>query len=169
MANNRKKTKNGKFWCPGCSLYLLKSRFDAMKRVVNSFYGIQSRCRECQNKKRIQWHSKPESALRELVRRAKHRKRLHTLLPDWAIEQFKQQRGLCFYTNIPMTFIQGKGRVWSNVSIDRVDSGDNYTSSNCVLCCLGFNLMKTNLSLAAMKTLAKAFVDKFEIDEVAVG
>ena len=81
---------------------------------------------------------------------------------EWGVRRYDEQHGLCYYTGIEMTFGHGNGRVWSNVSIDRVDSNLPYTPENCVLCCTGFNLMKTNLPLEALEQLARAFIRRID-------
>lgn len=161
MANKRKPVdESGNFYCPKCKIYKPRSEFDILRNSFKkySFYGIQTYCKNCQREKRIEWHSKPRAVLIELVRKASKRGREFSLPYDWAINQFEKQNGKCFYTKIPMTFGHGKGRVWTNTSIDRIDSSLGYSESNCVLCCHGFNLMKTDLSFEAIKTMAKAIL-----------
>jgi hypothetical protein len=81
-----------------------------------------------------------------------------SLPPDWAIQQWVAQDGKCFYTGLPLTDTRGSGRVWSNVSIDRVDSQEGYTPENCVLCCRAVNTMKNEYSLGTIEMLCKAFL-----------
>lgn len=45
-----------------------------------------------------------------------------------------------------MTYYKGKGRVPTNLSIDRIDSALPYTKSNVQLVCYQVNLMKSELS-----------------------
>lgn len=158
MAAHPKRTDgNGNFYCPRCRQFLPMSGFDKSKRT---HFGIQTWCKSCITAKRIEWKSEPNVALRGLVRRARGRGRGCSLPKDWAIHKFAEQSGLCHYTGIEMTFGLGKGRVWTNVSIDRMDSSLGYTEDNCVLCCLGFNLMKTDLTLEALQKLCAAFMEK---------
>lgn len=49
-----------------------------------------------------------------------------------------------------------------------MDNSIGYTESNCVLCCCGFNLMKTTLSLAEIEALARAFVSRVDSGRVVV-
>ncbi len=155
----RKADGNGNYWCNGCLQFL--PRDDFYQCAKNTQSGIHSRCKVCLEKQRAQWHSKPESHLLELWRHASKRPKGPFLLEaDWPQRQYELQAGLCYYTGIPMTFHHGKGRVWSNASIDRIDSSQGYAPENCVLCCIGFNLMKTNLDLADLETLMRAFIAK---------
>jgi hypothetical protein len=60
------------------------------------------------------------------------------------IAQWDKQKGICVYSNQPMTFVVGKRK--TNVSIDRVDNTQGYTPDNIVLCCSLINAMKTDLT-----------------------
>ncbi len=149
--------------CPSCKRWIQISDFHKSHKKENSFYRVVTYCKECLVQKRIKWHSNPESHLKELVRKASKRTgKGFSLPPDWAVKTFTKQNGLCFYTGFQMTTGHGNGRVWSNVSIDRKDSSLGYTEENCVLCCCGFNLMKTNLSLADMKAMCEAFISNYK-------
>ncbi len=162
MPNHPKKTDGyGNLWCPGCERFLPSEAFAKVSEKKRSFHGVQTWCRSCQREHRIMWKSKPETHLRDLVRRAGKRNRDFSLTPEWTLRQYEKQEGKCFYTGIQMTFDHGNGRSWSNASIDRVDSSKGYTPDNCVLCCTGFNLMKTNLPIEALTKLARAFLKNY--------
>jgi hypothetical protein len=160
MMPNYPKARNlkGDFWCPGCSSFLGKDKFDASKRT---FWGIQTWCRACIKLRRIQWHSVRKAVLEELVRKTRKRNRENTLTYNWVHEQWQKQNGRCYYTGALMTHGHGQGRVWTNVSIDRMDSSLGYIPNNCVLCCVGFNLMKTDLSLKDMVKMCRAFLKTY--------
>ena len=53
-----------------------------------------------------------------------------------------KQDGKCALTGRPMTFWAGKGNVWSNASIDRIDSRLGYVLDNIQLTCVAINKMK---------------------------
>lgn len=61
------------------------------------------------------------------------------------LRMFKAQRGLCYYTQLPL--IAGKGFEGTNLSLDRLDSSKNYTYDNTVMCCSQVNKMKGTLTL----------------------
>lgn len=65
-------------------------------------------------------------------------------------------------------FDASNGRVWTNISIDRIDSNASYSEENCALCCCGFNLMKTNLSLESLEILCIKFIEKRKQDKTEV-
>jgi hypothetical protein len=154
----RKTDAEGRYFCHGCTKWLPRASFHTSKK--NKTAGIQSRCAVCLQAQRIKWHSKPRAALLSLENHARRRGRGYSLPEGWAITQWELQGGHCFHTDMAMTMGHGNGRVWTNVSVDRLDSDGPYSPDNCVLCCLGFNLMKTTLALDAMEEMALAFLKK---------
>lgn len=162
---NRPKASDasGNLWCPRCKKFRAISEYHKLSTgrasVKKSFHGVQSWCIECAEERRIAYHSVPRAHLLALVNGASKRSgRNCDLDREWAVRRFEVQGGFCHYTGIQMTFGQGKGRIWSNASLDRIDSSLEYTGSNCVLCCAGFNLMKTNLPLDAMVDMCRRFI-----------
>ena len=65
---------------------------------------------------------------------------------DYLMDLWKKQKGLCALSQQPMTHMKGKGRVYTNVSVDRIDSSTNYRKGNLQLVCYMFNLWKGTLS-----------------------
>lgn len=53
---------------------------------------------------------------------------------------YEAQGGLCCYSGVAMTTIRGRGRVDTNVSIDRIDNSLPYVKGNVVLCCYYLNV-----------------------------
>lgn len=166
VPNHPKATdEHGNLWCPRCKCFKPRDGFAKLtvkrRKSKGSFYGVQVWCRICQRERRIQYHSAPRAHLLALVQKAARRKwRECTLDREWAVRRFEEQGGLCYYTGIQMTFGQGNGRVWTNASLDRMDSALGYLPANCVLCCAGFNLMKTNLTLDAITQMCRAFLSR---------
>ncbi len=62
-----------------------------------------------------------------------------------------KQGGLCALSGVPMTYEKGKGRLPTNLSIDRKDSSLGYTFDNVQLTCYQANLMKSELTTAQLK------------------
>lgn len=61
------------------------------------------------------------------------------------VKMFKEQRGLCYYTQLPLKSEPGFNG--QNLSLDRVDSTKNYTYENTVMCCSQVNKMKGSMTL----------------------
>lgn len=61
------------------------------------------------------------------------------------------QKGVCAISGVPMTYTKGSGRVPTNLSMDRVDSGLPYSKSNVQLVCYQANLMKSELSIGELR------------------
>lgn len=56
-------------------------------------------------------------------------------------EMWDKQKGLCYYTGIPMNFTYSLS-LPKQMSLDRKDSSEGYTLNNCVLCCQFINYAK---------------------------
>jgi hypothetical protein len=50
-----------------------------------------------------------------------------------------------------MTYLMGKGRIYTNVSVDRIDSNKGYLKDNVQLVCMVINQMKSDLNLDELK------------------
>jgi hypothetical protein len=61
----------------------------------------------------------------------------HEIDVDFLNELWEKQKGLCFYSNIPMNYNKAEWRV----SIERLDNSKGYIPENVVLCCLEFNVV----------------------------
>ena len=59
-----------------------------------------------------------------------------------------EQNGICQLTGVDMTTIAGKGRIPTNVSIDRIDNDKGYEKDNVHLVCLWANTAKNDLSIS---------------------
>lgn len=62
------------------------------------------------------------------------------LTPEYLIDLWNKQRGLCYYTGIPMSF--DPNDELRLVSVDRIDSKKGYEPGNLVLCTYAFNSFK---------------------------
>ena len=63
----------------------------------------------------------------------------HTLTYDDLLNQYNKQNGKCYYTGRVMDL---RINSINSLSIDRIDSGKNYSKDNIVLCCSIVNFMK---------------------------
>lgn len=64
----------------------------------------------------------------------------------WLKEQFREQKGLCKYTKIPMIITETRRFIFQP-SIERVNCDLSYTKDNCVLVTLGANLGRNDFPL----------------------
>jgi hypothetical protein len=83
-------------------------------------------------------------------------------------EVFENQKGLCRYTQLPITFeqprITGTNRRYkSNASIDRIDSNKSYTKDNIQLVEKRVNMMKWKLTEEEFLDLAKMINENFTV------
>ena len=122
---------------------LYNSCSEQCKRECKKFY--------CKGKNNSNYknRTKEESFFNERAiacnRRGKLLKKEHDLTQEDLLTQWNKQKGLCFYTGVPMSR-NGK-KSCNSMSVDRVDSNIGYTKSNIVLCCLSVNMMKSNFNL----------------------
>ena len=77
---------------------------------------------------------------------AKHRNLDFEIDYKFIQKLWKIQKGLCYYTKVPMKLTARKKDPYQ-VSIDRIDSSLGYTEKNTVLCCQAINYMKNDYSL----------------------
>jgi len=78
----------------------------------------------------------------------------------------KRQEGLCALSGMRMTTALTRGRVWTNVSVDRVDSSRGYDVNNVQLVCLAANLMKNNLPQEDFVRWCRVIADKHALEPV---
>lgn len=88
-----------------------------------------------------------ETQLRRLsLRLSRGRSRKH-LTSSFLMKMWNDQNGRCSISGVEMTCIKFKGRVSTNISIDRRDPRKGYTRSNVHLVCDLVNMMKRTLPL----------------------
>jgi DNA-binding transcriptional MerR regulator len=134
--------------CTGCGEVLDTSLFTPRAgrpgRVV-------SQCRECCAKKtrKSRREFTVEQKLRTLLPESKRKDVIQrqkiscTITLKQLISKYENQKGLCYYTQIPMTLTSGR----HTVSLDRVVPSLGYTDENTVLCLDVINRMKLDSSV----------------------
>ena len=73
----------------------------------------------------------------------------------------------CAYTQETMTFIQGKGQVGSNLSVDRILNDQPYRKDNITFCTLKFNNLKGQITLDSFKKIYRVMKERniqYEMD-----
>lgn len=85
-----------------------------------------------------------------LKQRAKREGIAFKLSAEFLIDLWNKQKGLCFYTDIPLTIEAGTGRKPNSMSVDRLIYNEGYASGNVVLCADRINTIKQNATLEEM-------------------
>lgn len=85
----------------------------------------------------------PRNFMMCLIKKKRGREKLDI---DLLERLYNYQKGLCSLTGIPMTYITGKGKIPTNISIDRIDSNKGYEINNIRLVCRHANCMKMELT-----------------------
>lgn len=67
----------------------------------------------------------------------------------------------CVFLKTPLTRTQGKGRVWTNASIDRIDNTKGYIKGNIQIISLKANVMKSLASLEELKQFSKSCLELY--------
>lgn len=124
---------------------------------VSNFYkrgnGYKSICKSCSGKRsklkltKLSINNDIVFFLQYKLSTAKSRAKKYNmsfnLSIDFLFDLYKQQNGLCFYTNSPMTL---NTRCPNSLSLDRIESSKGYVEGNIVLCGFKVNNMKNDLS-----------------------
>lgn len=91
-----------------------------------------------------------------------HSKKRKTLSPQDLMELWEEQDGRCALTGIQMTKILGKGKILTNVSVDRIEAGGPYVKENVQLVCCAINIFRGNLSVEEFQWWCKKVVNHAE-------
>lgn len=73
----------------------------------------------------------------------------------------------CIYTGEPMTHKRGKGRIRSNISLDRLDNTKGYTKDNIVFCTADFNDLKGSVTIVACQRILEVYKERIGYIEEA--
>jgi hypothetical protein len=154
MSENRKLKKEGKKRCINCNQIKDRERF----KKIPYFYFVCDSCftllSTTPSLKLIKAVLK--SRLRGATERGEKFDREVSVGVADLVAQWEQQKGLCYYSKIPMALYHDNEKV---VSLDRIDSSKGYVKNNIVLCCHRVNSMKSNLTLEEFKFWCTAVSD----------
>lgn len=152
----RKAVVDGKQQCSMCLEWKeVETNFGRSKVSAN---GYETRCKPCNTARgQRQRMASIESAMQHLwychkklgSRRSARRAMLadcSCVTPEMLVEMWNRQDGRCAVTGVPMTYLMAQGEVYTNVSIDRIDSEFGYIPDNIRLVCKAVNLMKHRMT-----------------------
>ena len=107
--------------------------------------------KKCQNVSTDRAYKKRHGTLDWMLHRLAKRQDVGRNL-DWEYLKFlyESQKGRCALSGVPMTHEVGKGRVYTNISIDRIDPSRGYEEGNIQLVCVIVNIMKSGMSVEAL-------------------
>jgi hypothetical protein len=114
----------------------LKRNPDKKKQYRKKHYDSH---RESIIKKHQDRTSTVKGHLQKLINLMKERKQLTC---DQLFVLYENQKGKCAITGFEMTHIMRKGKIPTNISIDRIDSNKGYEIDNVRLVCSRANMMK---------------------------
>lgn len=88
--------------------------------------------------------SNPRNFLRALATKKLERRKLDI---DFLMKLYEDQEGKCAISGKDMTYQSGKGRIPTNISIDRIDSNIGYEPSNIQTLCANCHRYKTGVQM----------------------
>ena len=141
--------------CPSCQRNLPLNQFRTRKSRattadINRIGRPYGPCFECQRQtdmtRRATLHGYLQSLSRNIRLRCTKKSLNFELTPEVIAQKYLQQWGLCAVTKEPLTFIVGQGITPTNISVDRIQIGGDYTRANTRLVCYMVNVMRSTSS-----------------------
>lgn len=173
--------EDGKLLCLKCGLYKDINYFSKSAKKVHRKYKdiICKECRHIQYENRKIERKVNSTLSRMLTERfcgIKDRVKKHLIQLDFNREYLQElwdkQHGLCAISGIPMTYKAKEGRIYTNVSVDRIDSKLGYTKDNVQLVCMAVNQMKNDLPIDDLIYFCKQIVsnnNEYKYKEIPQG
>jgi hypothetical protein len=150
---------DGEIFCYNCKIFKDLSLYDDNQ---NNWYrnNKDRRCKSCKKEQYEKRRSKNrgkqdfDRIILERFHGLKDRAKRSGLEVNITLDDLKnlwnKQEGKCAISGIQMTYIFGKGRVPTNISVDRINSLEGYTKTNIQLVCMAVNQMKSDLSITEL-------------------
>ena len=125
---------------------------------------------EAQRRANVAWKRANRKTLRGYLQALMYNSKLNgkkrglewNLDVDVLMDLWIEQQGKCALTGVQMTYgtpESGQASCWSNVSIDRIDSGAGYVVGNIQLVTQRVNRVKTDLSMDDLIVVCKQILD----------
>jgi hypothetical protein len=149
---------DGHWICIKCKEEKPLDSFYKKKTTNNGFANVCKKCDNERTKSKDKRRSN-ESAIyfiKRLISGKSSTKRENRtwdkdITPEVIYDLYKRQDGLCAITKEKLTHIAGKGKIKTNISIDRIDSNLPYTIDNIQLVCYIVNIMKNSFTKEELK------------------
>ena len=143
--------------CKICEEILPFDRFYTVKNKTDSsrvyYYNECKACRHIRDNARIS--SSPEKYFKHTFKALKHNRTKgfgnkhykFNIAEEDLVDLWYEQEGLCALSGIALTHIKdGKGKKWTNATVDRIDPDIGYETSNIQLVCYRANLIKHDMT-----------------------
>lgn len=146
--------------CSSCGRELELTKINFYKRT-DSPTGFAYRCKNCVGKDPSRYDRKSDSEnlkqyLKETLNGIKQRARKKNLNCDLTLEflldLYHKQNELCAISGLKMTHALCKGRVKTNISVDRIIPSIGYIKDNVQLLCNIINVMKSDMTIDELRT-----------------
>jgi len=157
--------------CPKC---------EKEKEITEFYYSKRRKqymlsCKKCNSKQCVEYQKKSnyrKSLKYIFYQRAYNIKRDNTKnvpvmdnLREYLTELWKEQNGLCFYTNKKMELENFKSNNLF-MTVDKIIPSKGYVEGNIALCCSIVNKMKQNLSLKDLKYWCEEILNSIKIKDL---
>lgn len=86
-------------------------------------------------------------------------------LKDLLRKQWELQKGICYYTGIPMVLSNEYKSNPYVMTVDRIDSTKGYIKGNIALCCSLVNKMKQNMSVDELKIMCQTILTHLNLSD----
>lgn len=121
--------------------------------------GVSDECKECTSSRHRMKYAidgwKGHEKLKDLKRTAKRCNVPFNLTSQDIQNAFDRQKGLCYYSKIPM---EKKTNSTYGISVDRIIPANGYVPENIALCCYIINVMKLDMSYEVFLNMCKKIV-----------
>jgi len=160
ISNKRQNTSKDKQYrtCIVCKKVFEKTpdNFTSFKAKRDGVTFV-SKCKKCERIKIAERYSNLDKYIKSILQNIKKNNtrtsKGYELDFDFIMDLYNKQEGKCEVTGIEMTHVRGKGMVYSNLSIDRIDSSKGYLKNNVQLICFWANWSKSSLDYSLFKEL----------------
>lgn len=167
----KKEWKDGKLLCHKCGQYLPIENFQKHKYYTYRD-NREARCKSCKTKqiKKARSLYDDNERLKKTLRmrfyaardRANKKNLPFELTTDFLLNLWEKQNGKCAITNLPMTYINDNGRIYTNVSVDQKQPNEGYTLENTQLVCMAVNQLKSDMTMDEVLLICESVINNYK-------